>query len=95
MLKLGVYGNITDHNLSSIGHQVMIYTIFERILNALSCDITIIDSHSKYTTNFILFCMRFCETQSVPKYLKEKFIVRKLSRHTIHLICNATYRIMV
>ena len=42
----------TDHNLSSIGRQVMFNTIFERILNALSFDIAIIDLHPKYATNF-------------------------------------------
>ena len=49
----------TDHNLSSVGHQVMFDTIFERVLNALSFDIAIIDLHSKYATNFAyLFLLR-------------------------------------
>ena len=37
---------------SSIGCQAMFDIIFERILNALSFDIAIIDLHSKYATNF-------------------------------------------
>ena len=43
MLELGVQSDITDHNLSSIG----LHAIFERILNALSFDITMINLHSK------------------------------------------------
>ena len=38
-----------------LGSQVMFFTIFERILHALSIDITIMYVHLQYATNFIPF----------------------------------------